>query len=75
VVIDSRFLAAAPGGTNAFALRWFGATNANYRVEWSENLTTWAGATSLPTHLGQGIFQWLNLTEAGRCFYRVVRLP
>jgi len=76
VEIAYRWLTTSPGGTPSFGLRWLGTTNSTYHVEWSENFTGWTASVLLPTHLGEGLFQWTDsgVTDTKR-FYRVVRDP
>jgi hypothetical protein len=73
VSLSHRLVTLNFGEATALAFRWRGNTNANYRVEGSDQLTDWTEAFSLPVHLGDGIFQWISPPIAGQCFYRVAR--
>ncbi len=76
IEIYYRLLPAGPGNIRSFALRWQGNSTDVYEVEWSEDLLTWNPSWLLPTHLGQGLYQWLETDlAAGNRFYRVVRNP
>ena len=55
-------------------MRWLGATNLVYRVEWTDDLQAWHELASAPTHLGEGLYQWAEPATSTRRFYRVRQL-
>jgi hypothetical protein len=57
------------------AFRWQGAVGVNYSISCSEDMKTWTASYLLPTHLGEGLFQWQepSLSAYTKRFYRVVR--
>ncbi len=70
-----RFANEVFSGTNSFALRWRGAMNENYRVDWSADLQTWQPSFATPANLGEGLYQWTDSGDWPRRFYRVVPAP
>jgi hypothetical protein len=58
----SRLQRGRPSGFPQLFLRWTGYTNVVHRVEWTDNLKTWQRAVSSPSHLGEGLFEWSELT-------------
>jgi len=58
-------------GARLAALRWLGATNRTYRVETSADLETWETPALAPSHLGEGMYEWVNAVSAPTLFYRV----
>jgi hypothetical protein len=68
-----RFDCLSPAATRGFHLRWQGYTNRIMSVQWSTNLIHWSNSVP-PVHLGQGIYQWsdLSVSNAPRAYYRVI---
>jgi hypothetical protein len=58
----------------SFCLRWWGDANALYHVEVSTDLNSRTTAPVPPSHLGQGLFRYVDYAPApGGCFYRAFK--
>ncbi len=66
-----RFAARSEGAPKVLSMRWLGAMTGNYVVMWSDDLVRWQPTLVPPNSLGEGLYEWSDVSGQPRRFYRV----
>jgi hypothetical protein len=66
-----RISSTVAGAPKVLAMRWLGIVDSNYTVTWSDDLVTWQATIVAPNSLGEGLYEWSDVSGQSRRFYRI----
>ena len=66
-----RLTSPGEGAPKVLSMRWLGGLNTGYTVTWSDDLVTWHPTLVPPNSLGEGLYQWSDVSGQPKRFYRI----